>query len=58
MFFARLTPFADLNWFQYLKKNSIVFLLSLMAGIMLHIGWDSFTHDGGYLYQAKSCADY
>lgn len=26
-----------------------MFLLSLMAGILLHIGWDSFTHDGGYL---------
>lgn len=45
----RLAPFAELNWFQYLKKNSITFLLSLMAGIVLHIGWDSFTHDGGYL---------
>lgn len=45
----RLIPYAEINWFDYLKNHILVFLLSLLIGIVLHIGWDSFTHDAGYL---------
>lgn len=45
---VRLSVFEKFNWNQYFKKNVLVVLLSLLAGIASHIFLDSFTHDGGY----------
>jgi hypothetical protein len=49
----RLMPYAHLNWFGYLRKNSFIFLTSLTIGIILHLLWDSVSHSTGY-WSARS----
>lgn len=43
-----LLPYRDVNWFVYLKLNWHIYLISLLAGIFLHLFWDSFSHANGY----------
>jgi hypothetical protein len=48
----RLLKFKQLAWNNYLKKNLIVVLISIVTGIFSHLIWDSFTHENGYFVKA------
>ncbi|MEJ8802915.1 DUF4184 family protein [Pontibacter sp. H249] len=39
---------AQVKWFNYLKKNWHIFLISTLIGILSHLFWDSFTHYSGF----------
>jgi hypothetical protein len=44
----RLHDLRLLDFFDYLKRNYIIFIISAGIGSLSHIFWDSFTHANGY----------
>jgi hypothetical protein len=53
-FRVRLARFQDLDWPSYLKKNWWIVLYSIIAGILTHFLWDSFTSINGYFVEHLS----
>ncbi|MFC6998560.1 DUF4184 family protein [Rufibacter roseus] len=43
----RFIRLLDFNWWKYFRKQYFVVVLSLLAGTISHILWDSFTHKDG-----------
>ncbi|GGK58028.1 DUF4184 family protein [Rufibacter glacialis] len=43
----RLNRFKRFEWKSYFKKNWPIVVLSLLVGIVSHLGWDAFTHRTG-----------
>ncbi|WP_207432421.1 DUF4184 family protein [Sabulibacter ruber] len=43
----RFNRYKRFNWKAYFKRHYGVILLSLLVGIVSHLGWDSFTHSDG-----------
>lgn len=48
---SRLQLLRNFNWFDYLKKNVFLVLISFLIGALSHLFWDSMTHWDGYLVQ-------
>ncbi|RDC64064.1 DUF4184 family protein [Adhaeribacter pallidiroseus] len=46
---GKLFKFKNFNWVTYFQEHFLVVLLSSLAGILSHIGWDSFTHPHGFM---------
>ncbi|MGH2664537.1 DUF4184 family protein [Flavobacterium sp.] len=44
----RLNVLRNSNWIDYLKRNVVKVLISILIGAASHILWDSFTHKTGY----------
>jgi hypothetical protein len=46
--FIRFSEAKKFNWNEYLKKNWIIVIISILLGAASHLFWDSFTHRYGY----------
>ncbi|MFT2010140.1 DUF4184 family protein [Pontibacter sp. 13R65] len=45
----RLYPFKQLHWISFFRNNYLVVISSILVGALLHLFWDAFTHEDGYL---------
>ncbi|MFV0538344.1 MAG: DUF4184 family protein [Dysgonomonas sp.] len=50
-FKSRFVIFKQFDWISYFKKNWITVIISILIGIITHLFWDSFTHNGAYFVQ-------
>lgn len=50
----RLAPYANQNWFHYFRKNFLNYFFCLLAGIVLHLLWDSVSHNTGYFVRSSA----
>lgn len=50
----RMWRFRAFNWTQHFTQHIVVVLVSLFAGIVSHLLWDSFTHADGFFVQRIS----
>ena len=48
IFQKKCSVLLSLNWNNYLKKNMLVVMYSLIIGSFTHLFWDGFTHHDGY----------
>jgi hypothetical protein len=44
----KFIPYTHAPWFEKVLKNPLPFLSSLFIGIILHLLWDSISHESGY----------
>ncbi|TDO77553.1 uncharacterized protein DUF4184 [Flavobacterium chryseum] len=51
---SRIIIFTDFNWNIYFKTNWIIVIISIFIGVISHLFWDSFTHEGGYFVERIS----
>src|SRR6185295_15030806 len=42
----RLLIFTNFNWIKHFKENFLIVIASIIVGIVSHILWDKFTHEG------------
>lgn len=49
--YRRLSHLSRLNWLAYMKCHKATLILSIMFGILSHLLWDSFTHQGAFLVE-------
>ena len=47
----RFIHFQDFNWNSYARLNKCRVLVSILIGILSHLGWDAFTHHDGFIVQ-------
>jgi len=47
----RFAAYTGFDWTRYVLANKIVVLLSLLAGVLSHFGWDAFTHKDGFFVE-------
>ncbi|HET6226725.1 MAG TPA: DUF4184 family protein [Bacteroidia bacterium] len=47
-FKLRLQTYAHFDWLDYLKKNWLIVVYSVIVGALTHFFWDSFTSGNGY----------
>lgn len=50
----RLRPMLELDFVAFVKERWVTFLVSALFGVLSHLLWDSFTHNGGYFAQLFS----
>ncbi len=50
-FAARFSSFTSFDWNNYVKRNWVVVMVSLLIGAASHLFWDGFTHEHGYFVQ-------
>lgn len=50
----RLSPYSNQNWFHYFRKNFLNYFLCLLTGIVLHLLWDSVSHNTGYFVRRSA----
>src|SRR6187549_1453109 len=44
---TRLQPLGSIDFVQYIRSNTFVFIFSVLLGSASHILWDAFTHYNG-----------
>lgn len=49
---SRVAIYAQFDWNEYLKRNWLVVIISILIGAASHLFWDSFTHEKGYFVQS------
>src|SRR5437868_5069951 len=51
-FASRLSFLKNSDWNNYFKNNILKVCLSFIAGAILHVVWDNFTHENGHFARA------
>jgi len=47
----RFIRFKGFYWNRYAKQHKWIVLVSILIGILSHLGWDAFTHHDGFVVQ-------
>jgi len=50
-FQTRIHAFKDFDWIQYMNRNWVIVMISILFGTATHLFWDSFTHERGIFVQ-------
>lgn len=49
--YRRLAHLAQLDWLVYMQNHKVALTLSIMFGVISHLLWDSFTHQGAFFVE-------